>query len=131
MDFPELYYEDVRRELSEIDADILSDEVIVQELIYANEILEPFEPTDDEELMIKCIVLLAAYMSYVSYSIVADRRSGTAAKITQDRARELKFKAYLMCRRIAPINKDLIIDVTNGGAVPPPYADLTYTHLSE
>lgn len=132
MDYPELYLEDVRRELSELENDLLSDEVIVQELQTVNTILEPYEPEDNEELMRRCVVLLAAYFSYISYSVIAENQMGTTPPTSRPKTENLKFKAYLAIRQIAPVDKDLnFLESSLYAGVYPTTVDMVDSSLDE
>jgi hypothetical protein len=112
MDPSAVFLESVRRDLSEVTPDLLSDESIVQQLERAEQVIAPWALDADDELLKKCTVALASYFSYVVYTSLAERAHGSVPTTSVIRIKELKHIAYLLLRQIMPINSDLSIDET-------------------
>jgi len=108
MDPPETFLQDVRLHLAEVPDALLKDEVIVTELQRVNIVLDPWRVTNDK-LMKQCIIALADYFCYVSYTSLAERAYGSLPATATIRLQELKNIAYMFCRQIAPFTSQLIL----------------------
>lgn len=104
--------DDVRRELSDITEDWVTDRQVYQAINQANKLITQIVPsTVDESMKTLAIQVLSAYYTYLTYTSIAEQRLGQLPETTIIRLNALSGKARSFMSLISNIelNDDLTI----------------------
>lgn len=101
------YIFDVRRELSDVPEDYMTDIQVFQGIEQAYQLVTKLVDTDtDDTYRAHCIVMLAAYYAYLSYTSLAETMLGTLPVSAAVRLRDIRKKAYVFISMVSSYNLD-------------------------